>query len=225
MSTHARQCQSQMARFHPKLLHGQELDAVAQKPQGIPLIACHEKQVLRCSTFGLTMHHMTTSKPRITVNLEPVTALQLKRISELTGNSQSSMISEVLEQASPVFERLIVVLEAAETAKARVREQSIERLSDAQARIEAQLGLVLDDFDRTTAPLLEQVEKVPRRRRASGAREGHAGATAPLPTPISNRGVRSTQKATKVIAKNDGSEKVLLRKVRAKTVGGRNGQI
>lgn len=171
------------------------------------------------------MHHMTTSKPRITVNLEPVTALQLKRISELTGNSQSSMISEVLEQASPVFERLIVVLEAAEKAKARVREQSVERLSDAQARIEAQLGLVLDDFDRTTAPLLEQVEKVQRRRRDSGTRQGHAGATAPLPTPISNRGVRSTHKATKVIAHNDGSEKVLLGKGRAKTVGGRNGQI
>ena len=120
---------------------------------------------------------MTTIRPRITVNLEPVTALQLKRISELTGNSQSSMISEVLEQAAPVFERLIMVLEAAEQAKAKVREQSVERLSDAQARIEAQLGLVLGDFDQATAPLLAEVEKVKRRRR-TGAQAGARTAAA-----------------------------------------------
>lgn len=166
---------------------------------------------------------MTTTKPRITVNLEPVTALQLKRISELTGNSQSSMISEVLEQAAPVFERLIVVLEAAEQAKAKVREQSVERLSDAQARIEAQLGLVLDDFDRSTAPLLEEVERVKRRGRRNRQAGADGGAGGGVSTPISNRGVRSTHKATKLIAQNDGSAKPRAVKPRVKKVGGREG--
>ena len=166
---------------------------------------------------------MTTTKPRITVNLEPVTALQLKRISELTGNSQSSMISEVLEQAAPVFERLIVVLEAAEQAKAKVKEQSVARLSDAQARIEAQLGLVLDDFDRTTAPLLEEVEKVKRRRRRDRQAGADGGDGGGVSTPISNRGVRSTHKATKDIAQNDGLSKPRAVKHRVRKLGGREG--
>ena len=108
---------------------------------------------------------MSTTKPRITITLEPVTALQLKRISELTGNSQSAMVSEVLEQAVPVFDRLIKVLEAAELAKQSaaaaqrsVKVRSVGDLDAAQRRIERQLGLVLDDFDDSTAPLLAELE-------------------------------------------------------------------
>ena len=164
---------------------------------------------------------MTTIRPRITVNLEPVTALQLKRISELTGNSQSSMISEVLEQAAPVFERLILVLEAAEQAKAKVREQSVERLSDAQARIEAQLGLVLGDFDQATAPLLAEVEKVKRRRRTGAQAGARTAAAAELPTPISNRGVRYDPKATKDIAQSQSRARPKALKVGSKTRGGK----
>lgn len=164
---------------------------------------------------------MTTTRPRITVNLEPVTALQLKRISELTGSSQSSMISEVLEQASPVFERLIVVLEAAEEAKARVKLSSVERLEEAQARIEAQLGLVMDDFERSTAPLLADMEKVPRRRRTGAQAGARTAAAATPPTPISNRGVRLDPKATKDIAQvRDGVRPKAL-KVGSKIRGGK----
>ena len=131
------------------------------------------------------------------------------------------MISEVLEQAVPVFERLIVVLEAAEKARADMKESAVVRLSDAQARIEQQLGLVLDDFDQATAPLLESVEKVQRRRRASGTRQGHASVTAQRPTPISNRGVRSDPKATKLIAQSRSGERPKALKVGSKSRGGK----
>lgn len=178
------------------------------------------------------MHHMTTTRPRITVNLEPVTAQQLKRISELTGNSQSSMISEVLEQAAPVFERLILVLEAAEKAKERAREsvdavrvKSVERLNEAQQRIETQLGLVLEDFTQSTEPIIEDLEKVSRRRRSGAQAEARTAAAARVPTPISNRGVRLTRKATEIIATEQGSEKVKSGKRAVKSRGGRNGAI
>lgn len=153
------------------------------------------------------MHSMSTNKPRITITLEPVTALQLKRISELTGNSQSSMVSEVLDQASPVFDRLIKVLEAAEIAKKSaedaqksVRLQSVGQLDLAQKRIERQLGLVLDDFDDSTAPLLEELEKVSRRHRVSGQAGRRTLANA-ASTPLSNRGVRSLTKPKKTTSK------------------------
>jgi len=178
---------------------------------------------LWCITSAATMHCMSTIKPRITITLEPVTALQLKRISELTGNSQSSMVSEVLEQATPVFERLIKILEAAEAAKQSAEAaqqslmiQSVGHLELAQRRVERQLGLLLDDFDESSAPLLAELEEVKRRgagsrsrtatgRQRAGAVAGGSGAVS---TPLSNRGVRSTQKLVKKIAQNDGPVRV-----------------
>lgn len=169
------------------------------------------------------MHCMSTTKPRITITLEPVTALQLKRISELTGNSQSAMVSEVLEQAVPVFDRLIKVLEAAELAKQSaaaaqrsVKVRSVGDLDAAQRRIERQLGLVLDDFDDSTAPLLAELEEVQRRARKGALRAGKGAAPEAVLTPLSNRGVRSTQKHDKTIAQNEGSARVSKAKTGAK---------
>ena len=165
------------------------------------------------------MHCMSTTKPRITITLEPVTALQLKRISELTGNSQSSMVSEVLEQATPVFERLIKILEAADAAKQSaeaaqqsVKIQSVGHLELAQRRVERQLGLVLDEFDEASAPLLAELEEVQRRGRKSAAKGPRPGVASQrshgTSTPLSNRGVRSTQKPGKKIAQNEGPVRV-----------------
>lgn len=173
------------------------------------------------------MHCMSTTKPRITITLEPVTALQLKRISELTGNSQSAMVSEVLQQAVPVFDRLIKVLEAAELAKQSavaaqrsVKVQSIGNLEAAQRRIERQMGLVLDDFDESTAPLLAELEEVQRRGRKTtregGGSTARAAVSGTTSTPLSNRGVRSTQKRDKTIAQNDGPARVSKAKPGAK---------
>lgn len=150
------------------------------------------------------MHCMSTSKPRITITLEPVTALQLKRLSELTGNSQSALVSDVLEQSSGVFERLIVVLEAveqarlsAEAAKKSVRMDSMKNLDEAQKQIEKQMGIVLDLFEGGTAPLLKDLEKVNRRgSRKVGERE-HRTRSGGVATPLSNRGVRSNLTAKK----------------------------
>lgn len=155
------------------------------------------------------MHFMSTTKPRITITLEPVTALQLKRISELTGSSQSALVSEVLEQSQEIFARLLVVLEAAEqarlsaeAAKRSIRKESVKNLDDAQRRIEKQMGIVLDLFEGGTAPLLKDLEKVSRRGgRKVHERESRARSDG-LSTPLSNRGVRSNLTAEKTNTKN-----------------------
>ena len=56
---------------------------------------------------------MATKNPRLTITLQPSLAAQLRRLSELTGNSQSSLIAELLEGSGPVFDRMIKVMEAA----------------------------------------------------------------------------------------------------------------
>lgn len=144
---------------------------------------------------------MTTSNPRLTITLEPSTAAQLRRMSELTGNSQSQMVSEILTQSSEVFERMIRVLEAAEVARQAAREETAIRLGRAHDKFEKQLGLALDTMDDVSRPLLEDAEKVRRRARkrpavhegAAPCADGRVG-----PTPMSNRGVRLTQRNTKV---------------------------
>lgn len=147
---------------------------------------------------------MPTLNPRITITLRPEVAAVMRRLSVLTGNSQSSMVGELLAESLPVFERMAKVLEAAAQAREQAMQAPAEvsrNLERAQNRIEAQLGLVLDDFDEVVRPLLRDSEKVQRRGTRTAARRPVPAAAA-VPTPLSNRGVRSTQrgqgKASKV---------------------------
>ena len=121
-----------------------------------------------------------------------------------TGNSQSSLISELLDGSAPVFDRLIRVLTAAEGAKASLRGHLAMDMAEAQAKVEKQLGLALEDFDGAAQPVLNDFEVVQRRGRKGAGRGALATArTLPdsKPTPISNRGVRSDPTHTKNIAK------------------------
>ena len=63
------------------------------------------------------MMHPCPQKTRLTITLQPTLAAQLRKLSQLTGNSQSALIGELLEGSGPVFDRMIQVMEAAKTAK------------------------------------------------------------------------------------------------------------
>lgn len=128
------------------------------------------------------LHRMPTPNPRLSVTLKPSTAEVLKRLSTLTGNSQSSMVSELLESSEAVFVRMLQVLEAATKAQDAAKLEVQTGLEQAQTRLEEQLGIVMESFDDYTGNLLEGLEGVKRRRVKS-----------PKATPLSNRGVRSTQ--------------------------------
>jgi hypothetical protein len=143
---------------------------------------------------------MPATNPRLTITLQPATAARLRRISELTGNSQSALIAEILDGSAHVFDRLIRVLEAAESMKGEVRERVGAEMEAAQRKLEKQLGLQLETFDTATGNLLADVEAVRRRvaRRAAPAGGGRS-------TPMSNRGVRSTTKPGKSPAKTRGA--------------------
>lgn len=118
---------------------------------------------------------MPAVNPRLTITLQPEVAAVLRRLSELSGQSQSSLVGELLEQSLPVFERMagamhaaVVLRDSAMQGPAEIKESLIR----AHERIEAQLGLVLDDMDEGVRPLLVEAEKVSRR----GARTAGGGA-------------------------------------------------
>lgn len=149
---------------------------------------------------------MPAINPRLTITLDPAVAVSLRRLSEVTGNSQSKLISDLLEGSVPVFERVIATIEAANAASAEMRGRLASDMDKAQSRVEKHLGLVLDEFDQAAAPLTAPVDGVKRRARKKSAGRVDVGGTTPVrtpearsvdvsPTPISNRGVRSNAKA------------------------------
>jgi hypothetical protein len=154
------------------------------------------------------MHLMPTQNPRLTVTLEPSVSACLRRLSEVTGNSQSKLISELLEGSVPVFQRVIATIEAAKVASAEIRGKLATDMEAAQGRVEQQLGLALYELDAATLPLLDGVEAIKRRARKTGgggvrsALRHPAGAPSPASvTPPSNRGVRSTANPRKTSGK------------------------
>ena len=122
------------------------------------------KNKLRASQLPLMMHLMPTKNPRLTMTLTPTIAAQLRRLSELTGSSQASLISELLEGQEVVFARVIQALEAAALVKDEMKSSLREDLDRSQQVIEAQLGLVLESLDNAAAPLLTEAEKIRRRK-------------------------------------------------------------
>lgn len=137
---------------------------------------------------------MATSNPRITVTLQPQVHVVLKRLSELTKNSQSALVGELLSESLPVFERMVEVLGAAEKLREKgmqVSGEISEALQTAHDRLERQIGFSLDVMDVGNRPLLDAAEKVQRRGAVPERLRSAGAAPRSGATPMSNRGVRS----------------------------------
>lgn len=135
------------------------------------------------------MHPMPTSNPRITITLTPAVAAVLREMSTLAGNSQSAIVGELLETSLPVFERVVQALRAAVTIRDSAKTEIADGLERAQAKLEAQLPILMGEMDDTFRSLLEVAEKVTRRgARATDARRARAGGGAQLrvvtPVPL-----------------------------------------
>ena len=116
---------------------------------------------------------MPTLNPRLTVTLSPSLSAVLSRLNEITGQSKSSIIAEVLQGTQPVMERMIQVLEAADKAKNALRKEVSEGFEEAETALNHQLGLTMDMFQKASGDLIENMETISRR----GAKKGSAGGT------------------------------------------------
>jgi hypothetical protein len=103
-------------------------------------------------SLGLTM---ATKNPRISVMLKPSTSALLIRVGQLTKQSQSAMIAEIIESTEPVFERLITVLEAAQLVSQDLKDGTKKSLEVAEQKLHEQLGFTLAMFDEVSAPIVD----------------------------------------------------------------------
>ena len=121
---------------------------------------------------------MAGTNPRISVTLKPSLDAAIRRLSEATGQSKSSLVAEILEQAEPVFARMATVIEAAKTATKEAKERMAANLDEAQSKLEVHLGLVNDLFEEHTADLIGDMEQIGRRKeKGAGGRTHGSGAT------------------------------------------------
>lgn len=137
---------------------------------------------------------MPAKYPRLTITMRPGLHAMLRRLSELTGQSQSALIFELLDGAEPVLSRVIRLLETADMAKHELKGHLSREMGDAQERIEHQLGLTLVGLGEEQGEVMalwSTEEEGPVRRRRGARQAIAAPAAPPVPTPISNRGVRS----------------------------------
>jgi hypothetical protein len=86
---------------------------------------------------------MSTTKPRITVTLEPRVYEVLSRLSAVGGDSMSSLVAQFVTVSLPSLERLVVVLERAAAAPQEAR---------------AGLAAAVERAERTLLPALMQAQ-------------------------------------------------------------------
>lgn len=113
---------------------------------------------------------MPAINPRISVTVTPAVEAVLSRLSNVTGQSKSSFIADLLENSMPIFERMATVIEAATQAKDTLKTQTMKDMEEAEARLHQILGVTMDIFDESTAPILEEAKRVQRRARGTRSR-------------------------------------------------------
>lgn len=149
-------------------------------------IPCYAASPPLCCIQTCFGGHMSGLNPRISVTLTPAVDAALKRLSEASGQSRSSLVGEILGQSLPVFERLAIVIETAKTATEEAKARMASNMEAAQTKLESHLGIVQDLFDEQTADLIGDLEAIGRRkaRGAGGRTDGRAApARAPGGTP------------------------------------------
>jgi len=123
---------------------------------------------------------MSTTKPRITLTLEPHAHEVLRRLSAAGGESMSAIVTGFLDMALPQLERLVVVMEQAKTMPEETKEAIRGSLVRAEAELLPSVMAVVDQADMFVAEAHATIKAAGR-----GATEKRPGRTlSGLSTPV-----------------------------------------
>lgn len=151
---------------------------------------------------------MATSKPRITVSLEPDVYEVVSRLANANRKSMSSVVTDFLDLAQPQMRRMVVILEAAraapDQAKASIR-KSLDRAESVLLpvlleAIEQQDLFLASEAGLSPADVDDWYQPASAARRAAQP-HGRAGSVAGSPPVPVTRGVGSPKKAKKAANK------------------------
>ena len=134
---------------------------------------------------------MATSKPRITITLSLRQHQVLRALSKTSGQSMSSVITELLETSLPVLERMAATFQAIKKAKDQERVRIAQTLDDAQSAFEPLAMAVVDQLDMFLGRVEGAIVGAPPQPRSDCGGVDIASSTAPN-SPPTNRGVTPT---------------------------------
>lgn len=128
---------------------------------------------------------MPSKNPRLSVVLPPAVAATLGALASETGDSASSLVRGLLEQAHPALDRMLQLVRAAKQAKGGISagvagtlDRVVQDLEDAFDLADVRAGRAIRD-------LVSEAETVKGRRRPPGRAAGTAAAAASSdPRPV-----------------------------------------
>ena len=132
---------------------------------------------------------MATTKPRITVTLEQRQYEVIKSITDSSGQSMSSFITDLLESSMPVFERMAVTFQMLSKAKAAQRANILKTQQEVQAVFEPMVMEAIGQFDMFMGKVEEGVEALGKARPIGRALSKASTANH---SPSTNRGDTTT---------------------------------
>ena len=123
---------------------------------------------------------MSTTKPRITLTLEPAVYEVLRRLSAASGDSMSAVVADFLDVAIPQMDRMVTILEQAKA----IPQQTKDELRESLERGEARVLSALDDATAHSLLLMARMENATQAAGAGGASPRTKRATAGGSTPV-----------------------------------------
>tara|TARA_R110002072_G_C7914162_1_gene530568 strand:- start:1225 stop:1719 length:495 start_codon:yes stop_codon:yes gene_type:complete len=130
---------------------------------------------------------MATTKPRLTITLEPHTHLVISTLAGLQGYSKSKVITDLLDAVVPVLERTARLLQMAETAQTTVTRDMKNSFEESEKKLHTMLNMAMSE--------LVQLEETISKSEDDSSETAHSvaddGSRSETQPPYSNRGVRS----------------------------------
>jgi len=104
------------------------------------------------------MQKTQAKNPRISITLKPTLYSALVRYSNISGTSISGVVSELLNDAEPLLERLSVVMETAKNAEGELKMALREGLETSEENLRNQLSVLMTDLS-DAGDLFSQIEQ------------------------------------------------------------------
>jgi len=111
---------------------------------------------------------MPTTKPRITITLEPHAHEVLSRLSAAGGDSMSAIVAQFVDMALPSLERVVVVLERARSAPQEARAGLAAAVERAERAVMPALLAAVDQADLFLSEVSQEAAQTAQGGRASG---------------------------------------------------------
>jgi hypothetical protein len=145
---------------------------------------------------------MATTKPRLTITLQPHTYVVISELARLQKKPKAVIITELLDTVVPVFERTCYLLQLAESATSGVNDDIKGSMERAEAKLKGMMDDAMGQMDMVSGLLSESLTQGEEGGIGEKRSGHHAVSEAGSLPPHSNTGVTIGDN-TKNLSKNN----------------------